>query len=209
MVGRGVSARGAYLRVGRGGILRRWRVAVAIGAALAPVAASAFDGFGLWPGADAPVAPSPGALPYKVAFTLPEGVGPSLSSLRDASSLYALRKDPPPDGFSLALRARRDFAPLVDALWAQGYYDAQVSIRIDGVGLPIGSGDFTAFQRAADAYRGKAVAPVEIVVAPGPRFVIRRLTVLGLDGRAARRPAAADCRAPPGRSRRRRRGARN
>ena len=171
------------LRVGQGKFLRRWRVAVALGAALAPSAAVAFDGFGLWPEADAPIAASPHALPYKLTFTVPDGSGVSVSTLRDASSLYSLRKDPPPDGFSLALRARRDFAPLVDALWSQGYYDAQVAIRVDGVALPMGNGDFTAFQRAADAYRGKAAAPVEIVVSPGKQFVLRRLAVLGGDGK--------------------------
>jgi translocation and assembly module TamA len=156
---------------------------VAIGAVLAPGAAAAFDGFGLWPQTDAPIAASPNALPYKVTFTLPEGAGVSVSTLRDASSLYSLRKDPPPDGFSLALRARRDFAPLVDALWSRGYYDAKVAIRVDGVGLPMGNGDFTAFQRAADTYRGKAAAPVEVVVSPGKQFVLRRFAVLGADGR--------------------------
>ena len=150
---------------------------------MAPSAAGAFDGFGLWPEADAPIAASPHALPYKLTFTVPEGSGVSVSTLRDASTLYSLRKDPPPDGFSLALRARRDFAPLVDALWSQGYYDAQVSIRVDGVALPMGNGDFTAFQRAADGYRGKAAAPVEIVVSPGKRFVLRRFAVMGGDGR--------------------------
>lgn len=170
------------LRVGRGRISRRLRVVFAIGAALAPGAAVAFDGFGLWPEADAPIAASPHALPYKVAFTLPEGSGVSVGTLRDASSLYSLRKDPPPDGFSLALRARRDFAPLVDALWSQGFYDAQVAIRVDGVALPMGAGDFTAFQRAADAYRGKATAPVEVVVSPGKRFALRKLAVVGGDG---------------------------
>ena len=171
------------LRVGRGRISRRWRVVIAFCAALAPGAAGAFDGFGLWPEADEPVAASPNALPYKVTFTLPEGSGVSVSTLREASSLYSLRKDPPPDGFSLALRARHDFAPLVDALWSQGYYDAKVAIRVDGVALPMGTGDFTAFQRAADTYRGKAAAPVEVVVSPGKRFVLRRFAVLGGDGR--------------------------
>ncbi|HXT07572.1 MAG TPA: BamA/TamA family outer membrane protein [Roseiarcus sp.] len=163
--------------------MRRWRVVVAVGAALAPGAAVAFDGFGLWPEADTPIAASAHALPYKLKFTLPQGSGVSLATLRGASSLYSLRKDPPPDGFSLALRARRDFAPLVDALWSQGYYDAQVAIRVDGVALPMGSGDFTAFQRAADSYRGRAAAPVEIVVSPGRQFVLRRFAVLGGDGR--------------------------
>jgi translocation and assembly module TamA len=169
--------------VNRVGNWRCWRIAAACGVMLTPGAASAFDWFGLWPDQDAPVVASPNALPYQLSFTLPDGDGLSVSSLRDASSLYALRKDAPPDGFALALRARRDFAPLVDALWSQGYYDAQVSIRVDGVALPTDSSDFTAFQRAADGYKAKAAVPMQIVVAPGKRFVLRKFAVLGVDGR--------------------------
>ena len=35
----------------------------------------------------------------------------------DASSLYKLRKDAPPDGEALARRAESDLGPVIDALW--------------------------------------------------------------------------------------------
>ena len=42
----------------------------------------------------------------------------------DASSLYKLRKDAPPDGDALARRAQSDFGPIIDAMWGAGYYNA-------------------------------------------------------------------------------------
>ena len=148
--------------------------AAALALALAPAPARAFE---LWP--DSPPAADARALPYVVAFAAPDAI--DASALRDASSLYALRKDAPPDGFALALRARRDVAPVIDALWSQGYYDAAVAIRVDGIEL--GAGDFTAFQRAAESHRGVSPVPVEIAVKPGPQFALRRLSLQDPEGR--------------------------
>ena len=69
--------------------------------------------------------------------------------MKDASSLYSLRKDAPPDGEALARRAQSDFAPVIDALWGAGYYNAKVTIAIDGAAVAIGSSDIAAFARAA------------------------------------------------------------
>ena len=98
--------------------------------------------------------------------------------MKDASSLYSLRKDAPPDGEALARRAQSDFAPVIDALWGAGYYNAVVTIAIDGASLAIGSSDIAAFSRAAETYRNRAPAPVIIKVEPGPLFKLRsvRLT---------------------------------
>jgi translocation and assembly module TamA len=98
--------------------------------------------------------------------------------VRDASSLYSLRKDAPADGEALARRAESDFAPVIDALWGAGYYNAAVTISIDGATLPIGSSDIAAFSRAAEAYRNRAPAPVVIEVNPGPLFKLRSVRVL-------------------------------
>ncbi len=183
------------LAAGRSLKSRMGRVMVAAGLALAPASARAFDGFGLWP--EGPPAADPRALPYAVVFQAPEAI--ALAPLREASSLYTLRNDAPPDGFTLALRARRDFAPLTDALWSQGYYDATVAIRVDGVELHAGAQDFSAFQRAAESHRGRSAVPVEIHVSPGTRFTLRKLAVLGAPGLPERvvalkpgDPAAAD-----------------
>ena len=82
------------------------------------------------------------------------------NAVKDASSLYKLRQDAPPDGDALARRAERDFVPIIDALWGAGYYNATVTIAIGGASLTIGSSDIAAFARAAESYRNRAVAPV-------------------------------------------------
>ena len=102
--------------------------------------------------------------------------------MRDASSLYSLRKDAPPDGEALARRAESDFAPVIDALWGAGYYNAAVTISIDRASLAIGSSDIAAFARAAEAYRNRAPAPVVIKVEPGPLFKLRSVRILNALG---------------------------
>ena len=76
----------------------------------------------------------------------------------DASSLYKLRKDAPPDGEALARRAESDFGPMIDALWGAGYYNATVSLG--AASLTIASSDVSAFASAAESHRNRAVAPV-------------------------------------------------
>ena len=71
-----------------------------------------------------------------------------------------------------------DFAPVIDALWGAGYYNATVTIAIDRASLAIGSSDIAAFARAAEAYRNRAPAPVVIKVDPGPLFKLRSVRVV-------------------------------
>ncbi len=101
---------------------------------------------------------------------------------QDASSLYALRRDAPPDGDTLARRALRDFAPLIDAAWASGFYDASVSVSVDAASLPLSGGDATSFARAAEGYRNRAPVPVRVRLVLGPRFALRRVQVLDASG---------------------------
>ena len=157
--------------------------ALAVAATIAVAApAAAFDFFGLWPSADVPPPASENAISYSVTFSV-DGAGSDVSdALRNASTLYGLRNDPPPDGDSLALRAQRDFAPLVDAMWAYGYFNASLTTEIDGVALSP-SGDSAGFARAAEGYRNRAPAPIRIVVAAGPLFRLRTIEVLGPDGK--------------------------
>ena len=91
------------------------------------------------------------SLPYIVTIDVAGGDRGLDAAVKDASSLYKLIKDAPPDGESLARRATNDFAPLIDALWGAGYYNATVTIAIDGAALTIASSDIAAFARAADA----------------------------------------------------------
>ena len=140
--------------------------------------AQAFDFFGLFGSDDTPPAVSRAAIPYSLTVEVAGDDGALKSAARDASSLYSLRKDAPADGEALARRAESDFAPVIDALWGAGYYNASVTIAIDGASLAIGSSDIAAFARAAEGYRNRAAAPVVIKVEPGPLFKLRMVRVL-------------------------------
>jgi translocation and assembly module TamA len=140
--------------------------------------AQAFDFFGLWGSDETPPPISQAAIPYILTVEVTGDDSALKSAVRDASSLYRLRKDAPADGEALARRAESDFAPIIDALWGAGYYNANVTISIDGATLPLASSDIAAFARAAEAYRNRAPVPVVIKVDPGPLFKLRSLRVL-------------------------------
>jgi translocation and assembly module TamA len=140
--------------------------------------AQAFDFFGLFGSDDTPPAVSRAAIPYSLTVEVAGDDSALKSAARDASSLYSLRKDAPADGEALARRAEGDFAPVIDALWGAGYYNAAVTIGIDRATLAIGSSDIGVFARAAEAYRNRAAAPVIIKVEPGPLFKLRTVRVL-------------------------------
>jgi translocation and assembly module TamA len=140
--------------------------------------AHAFDFFGLFGSDDTPPAVSRAAIPYSFTVQVAGDASGLKDSVKDASSLYSLRKDAPPDGEALARRAQSDFAPVIDALWGAGYYNATVTIAIDGASLAIGSSDIAAFARAAESYRNRSAAPVVIKIDPGPLFKLRTVRVL-------------------------------
>jgi translocation and assembly module TamA len=140
--------------------------------------AEAFDFFGLFGSDDTPPEVSRAAIPYMLTVEVAGDPSGLKDTVRDASSLYSLRKDAPADGEALARRAQSDFAPVIDALWGAGYYNAAVTIAIDGASLAIASSDIAAFARAAEAYRNRAPAPVVIKVEPGPLFKLRTVRVV-------------------------------
>jgi translocation and assembly module TamA len=140
--------------------------------------AEAFDFFGLFGSDDTPPPVSRTAIPYSFTVQVTGGASGLKDSVKDASSLYSLRRDAPPDGEALARRAQGDFAPVIDALWGAGYYNAAVMIAIDGASLAIGSTDIAAFSRAAESYRNRAPAPVVVKVEPGPLFKLRTIRVV-------------------------------
>ncbi len=144
--------------------------------------AQAFDFFGLWGPDDTPPPISRASIPYTLTVEVAGDDSGLKNAVRDASSLYRLRKDAPADGEALARRAESDFAPVIDALWGAGYYNANVTISIDGATLPIASSDIAAFARAAETYRNRAPAPVVIKVNPGPLFKLRSVRVLNALG---------------------------
>ena len=139
--------------------------------------ALAFDLFGLFGSADDPPAPSAAALPYEVSFTI-EGDDGVEDSLRQVSNLYALRRDAPPDGGTLVARARADFAPMIDALWSAGYYNARVVILVAGQPVEIGQDRDGPAARAANGYRGRTPVPVQVVAEPGPLFRFRAIAAV-------------------------------
>jgi len=144
--------------------------------------AQAFDFFGLWSSEDSAPAVSLTAISYSVTIDVAGGDGGIRNAVMDASSLYKLRKDAPPDGEALARRAESDFGPVIDALWGAGYYNATVTITLGAASLTIASSDVAAFARAAESYRNRAVAPVAIKVDPGPLFRLRSIRVVSAAG---------------------------
>ena len=89
--------------------------------------AQAFD----WGSDDSAPPVSRAAISYSVAIDVAGGDGGIRNAVMDASSVYKLRKDAPPDGEALARRAESDFGPVIDALWGVGYYNATVTISLD------------------------------------------------------------------------------
>jgi translocation and assembly module TamA len=144
--------------------------------------AQAFDFFGLFGSDDTPPPVSRTAIPYSLTVEVAGDHSALKNAVKDASSLYRLRKDAPPDGEALARRAQSDFAPVIDALWGAGYYNAVVTIALDGASLAIGSNDIAAFSRAAETYRNRAPAPVVVKVDPGPLFKLRSVRILNALG---------------------------
>ena len=162
-----------------------WRKSRLPGVALLAIAligltgeAAAFDFFGLWGSDDAPPPISKDAIPYGVTFQVEGDDKDVAAAAKDASTLYRLRKDAPPDGDFLARRAAKDFAPLIDALWGKGYYEANVVMRLDDASLKIGDSETAAFARAAEAHRNRSLAPIIVAIAPGPLFTLRSVAIL-------------------------------
>src|SRR5438105_4515552 len=149
---------------------------LATGLILAPVGSSAFDFFGLF-GSDEPPNPSPSTLPYRVEFAV-HGDDGVQDALQDSSNFYKLRQDPPPDGEALAQRLTADFAPMLDALWGSGYYNARIFAAVGATQLELGQTENERFARAANAYRNRAVVPVTITVETGPLFRLRNIAVV-------------------------------
>lgn len=170
----------------RQGRLGRRLSCLVVAAAIAGAAASparAFDFFGLF-GSDGPPKPSASALPYDVTFDI-KGDDDVESALQDSSNLYKLRTDAPPDGYTLVQRATADFAPIIDALWGSGYYDARVKIIVAGVTLELGRDQEDPAARAAGGYRNRERVPVKVTVDTGPLFKLRDIRVVD---QAMRRP---------------------
>ncbi|MCL2385716.1 MAG: BamA/TamA family outer membrane protein [Alphaproteobacteria bacterium] len=146
---------------------------------LRPDPAFAFDFFGLF-GSETPPAPSSTTLPYQVEFVI-EGDDGVESALKVSSNFYKRRQDPPPDAESLVQRLEADFAPMLDALWSEGYYNATIRAEIGSTDVQLGTTDVNnGAIRTASSYQNRAVVPVTIHVETGPLFTLRRIEVVDL-----------------------------
>jgi len=143
---------------------------------LVPRSASAFDFFGLF-GDDTPPAVSQQALPYLLTFEVGEGSSDLKEALEQASTLYTARQDPPADGGTLVRRAQGDLAPMIDALWGAGYYNATLTIEIAGIPLKLGQTTRANAASAAESFRAREAVPVKVKAAPGPLFHLRAVSI--------------------------------
>jgi translocation and assembly module TamA len=144
---------------------------------------SSLDIFGLFGSKDQPPPASATALPYKLDFDLGDAADAKAltRTLQDASLLYRLRQDAPPDGETLARRMAADLNPLVDALWSQGYFNAELAIAVDGASLKVGAEANAALVRALEAHRNRDAVPITVRVKPGPVFGFRNIEVVQRD----------------------------
>jgi translocation and assembly module TamA len=159
-----------------GGNLQRLVLACSVCAPLlAPTGALAFDFFGLF-GDDKPPAASRQALPYLIEFQA--GKSSDLKdALQQASTLYRTRQDPPPDGETLVRRAEGDLAPMLDALWGAGYYNATLTLEVAGIPLTFGQTTPPNVARAAESYRAREAVPIKVTAEPGPLFRLRAVSI--------------------------------
>ncbi|QGM48120.1 BamA/TamA family outer membrane protein [Methylocystis heyeri] len=139
--------------------------------------ARAFDFFGLLGSEEEPPPPSPDALPYKIEFSGLDDDANLAQRLKDASNSWRLRLQPPVGGVALAQRVVADLPRIGEALWGDGYFDAQVKAEVAGVEIfPDGRGADAA-ARAAEQMRDKTPVPVVFKVEPGPLFHLRNVVV--------------------------------
>lgn len=145
---------------------------------------SSLDVFGLFTSKDETPAANPQSLPYAVTFdvTGADDVKAVTSALQEASNLYKLRANPPPDADALVRRAAAARGLLLDALWALGYFNAEIGIAIAGMDNA-SEARVSASARGIETFRNKAPVPVVVKVHAGPLFTVRafKLRIRGDD----------------------------
>jgi translocation and assembly module TamA len=151
-------------------------LSVLVGASALGQPARACWFFGLFGNSDPAPVPLPDAISYSVSFVPPDS--DQKDALQPASNLYRLRQQPPESGEGLARRAAADLPRLVDALWAQGFYDASARAVIDGHAITMGGAGLDAAAAAANADRGRRVAEVVLEVQTGAQYRIGAIRVV-------------------------------
>jgi translocation and assembly module TamA len=119
--------------------------------------------------------PRADTVPYAVTIVADADID---DPVREASLLQQSRDDPPRDGEELARRVEADLPRIVDAVWARGYYAAEVSIEVDGVPVRIGAVDPARLAAVAGRFRNVAVVPIVIRIVAGPLYRLRAPAVI-------------------------------
>lgn len=163
-----------------GGASRAAGLSLAAAIALAPAPAVAFEIFGLrFFESDAEEQQvSPDAIAYEAEFVVSPEDSPAAKAVRRASELWAGREEPAASTPALLSKARNDYANILAALYAAGYYGGVISIRVDGreaADIPV---DATL----------RAPASVAIRVETGPRFTFGAVSIENRPGAAAGDP---------------------
>lgn len=146
--------------------------------------ANAFDFFGLFGAAEEPPAPSLEALPYAIEFSGLDDEAALARNLQDASNAWRLRMEPPSAGAGLARRVVADIPRLTEALWASGYYDAEIRATVVGAPVYADGRGADAAALAAEKLRNQSQVPIRIEITPGPLFHLRNVRLLDSRSRA-------------------------
>ncbi|HVO03380.1 MAG TPA: autotransporter assembly complex family protein [Candidatus Cybelea sp.] len=101
-------------------------------------------------------------------------------ALQESSTLIELEKKPPDDATGLRRRAQDDLDRLQQALRSTGYYDATISIAIDG--QPVTAADVASAFAGEEGDGKKQKAKVAIAIDAGPRYRIRNIAIKGIEG---------------------------
>ena len=96
------------------------------------------------------------------------------AALKDSSSLVSLQKSAPVGPFALVTRAQDDSGRLATALHSFGYYDATVTVRVDGHAL-----DDPGLPDELAAKPSGSRAAISVTVARGALFHLRHVVVDG------------------------------
>ena len=111
--------------------------------------------------------------PYTVAIA-PTGDGAIDGALKSSSTLLSLQKSAPVGPFALVTRAQDDVGRLQTAMHSFGYYDAKLTMRVDGRPL-----DDPGLPDALAAKPAGSNAAITVTVERGPLFHLRRVVVDG------------------------------
>ena len=129
--------------------------------ALAVGIGSVTPSFGIWPFTRREREAVPDPTPYIIDFEFNGGTRSQQRGIRSASTLYALRREPPSGVVGLLARARADVGRITAALYREALYSGEVAIYVDGRLLQ----SFSPFDTLSTS-----PVPIRVVVTTGEPF---------------------------------------